>query len=534
MNKYLKKLDLIAGIETKAGFPKSLERTSFVFLFIMLLAAPHSIAATQIAGSLGLVFWIIRHLFRPHPETKPTVLAFPLIALFGWTAITAFLSYAPDISVPKIRGESLFLIFFFAFNHLRNRRAARLAAGALIISCMVNVLWMPLERVIGKGVKIDEIQQNGPLFKSGFRDGDGLFQANGKEISTPSDIVTEIEKSGKASVLYYREGHYWAFEIARVDFLPGKSASEKLGIVGWSISRSWRSAGFYGHYTTYAEVLQLIGSLIFGLLIAGIGVYISKGRRIPEEGKSIGLENRPYKKLASLQNILLLAVILGLLSLALLLTITRAAQAGFLASLIVIVLMMGSRKLFITLVLILVPVIVGGTVFLQQTRGVGFFDLKDNSTSWRLRVYHEGISIATSRPRNFIFGVGVDSIKRYAKDWKLYENGIVLGGHFHSTPVQLLVERGFPGLLLWLWLFAAYLATLFKSLRSGSYITWLDRGILLGSFGGVIGFLVSSIVHYNFGDAEVVMVLYMVMAIGMSLALVRPSEKLPASGVRPG
>lgn len=509
LNRFLQKLDDLAGIEDSGTIAKTLERTAFFFMFVMLAAAPHSIAATQIAGGIGLASWIARHLFKPFPKTRATFLAIPIIALYGWTAFGALFSYAPEISIPKLRGDILFFIFFFVFNMLRRRKAAVLAACVLIVSCMFNVLWMPVERIAGKGVRIESVKTESPLYKAGFRDGDGLFNANNKSISTPGDIVDEIEKAGVAEIRYYRDGHYWQFKVPKTSLLSGSDDLEKLGIGGWSRTRSWRSSGFYGHYTTYAEVLQLIGSLLFGLLIAGLSMkYLRKPDPESDSGRST-IETRL---------LLIFAVGLGFISLALLLTITRAAQAGFIVSVVTIVLTIGSRKLLVGALLAAIPIVIGGSVFLQQTRGVGFFDLNDASTTWRLRVYHEGLSIATTNPRNFLHGVGVDSIKNFADDWKLYDDGIVLGGHFHSTPIQLLVERGFPALLFWIWLFGAFLWTVFRALRRDQFKDWIERGVVLGAFGGIIGFLISSLVHYNYGDSEVVMVVYMIMAIGLVLA----------------
>jgi len=42
---------------------------------------------------------------------------------------------------------------------------------------------------------------------------------------------------------------------------------------------------------------------------------------------------------------------------------------------------------------------------------------------------------------------------------------------------------------------------------------------LLGALGGLVGFFTSGLVHYNWGDSEVVMVLYLIM--GLTLAVHR-------------
>jgi uncharacterized membrane protein (UPF0136 family) len=48
---------------------------------------------------------------------------------------------------------------------------------------------------------------------------------------------------------------------------------------------------------------------------------------------------------------------------------------------------------------------------------------------------------------------------------------------------------------------------------------WIERGILLGALGGLAGFFTSGLVHYNWGDSEVVMVFFMIA--GLSFAIAR-------------
>jgi hypothetical protein len=51
--------------------------------------------------------------------------------------------------------------------------------------------------------------------------------------------------------------------------------------------------------------------------------------------------------------------------------------------------------------------------------------------------------------------------------------------------------------------------------------------ISLGIFGATVGFLLSSLVHYNFGDSEVVMIVYFLMG----LAVVMDRERNVMRGV---
>jgi hypothetical protein len=124
----------------------------------------------------------------------------------------------------------------------------------------------------------------------------------------------------------------------------------------------------------------------------------------------------------------------------------------------------------------------------------------------------------------------MDSIKRYAKEWHLFDDGRLPMGHFHSTPLQLLVERGLPSLLLWFWILWRYGKTLLSCLwikvqsskfkaQSSKSLDWREKGIVLGGFGSLIGFFTSGLVHFNLGDAEVAMVFFMLMGLSVSLAI---------------
>ena len=515
MRKFFDWLDRVAAVSQENTTALWLERIAFVFLILMVLSAPHSIAATQTAWLCGMLAWFIRLFVKPRPRLIRTPLDIALWAFFGWTIISSIFSYAPDISIDKLRGAGLFLIFYFVINNVRTKRAAIFLAFALIFSCMVNVVWMPVERLIGRGVEIHGVAPESPLSKALLIEGDTLLKANGKKVKTPEDVVTQIEQSEAAKIEFYRPDFYFAVEVKKADLLDGATALEKLGIAGWEKSQNWRSQGFYGHYTTYAEVLQLIASLVFGLLI----VLINRKNFGNLTEKSI-----PQHRPAAL--LLILFFCLAAIAFALLLTVTRGSQLAFMISAFSIVLIGGSRKLLLTSAAIALPVALIGLFFLQQSREVGFFDTKDLSTSYRQTVWREGFNLWTESPRNFTFGVGMDSIKRYAKDWRLFDDGRLPTGHFHSTPVQLLVERGFPALLLWLWILYLYGKTLIRGItnyklqitNSESKNSALNAGILLGCFGGLIGFFASGFVHYNLGDGEVVMIFFLLMGLAVRLA----------------
>ena len=56
-------------------------------------------------------------------------------------------------------------------------------------------------------------------------------------------------------------------------------------------------------------------------------------------------------------------------------------------------------------------------------------------------------------------------------------------------------------------------------------LDWIERGILLGALGGLVGFFISGLVHYNWGDSEVIMIFYFLT--GLVLALYRNTQLSP-------
>jgi O-antigen ligase/polysaccharide polymerase Wzy-like membrane protein len=479
----------------KSTGAKVLDAAILAFLFLFVASAPNSIAATQTSWLLGMLFWLLRFAFRPRPRLYKTPVDYFLLGFFILSGLSAFLSYEPMVSVGKLRAASLFTIIYLFAENIPSLRVVRLLAVTLIGACMINVVYTAGERLLGQGVKVYGVSGSSALYQANVRDGDTLLTVDGKKLRDPQELVNALSRpdSSPASILVYRHELQFAVNVPRGSLLPGRTALEQLGVEDWSRGRDWRASGFYSQYVSYAEVLQLIIALALGLFI-----------------------NLPNKR--SVGAVLLLIALTGF-SFALLLTITRASWFGAAVSALIILLLSVQRRTVLIIGVLAIPLLLAGLFVLQQKRNVGFLDQKDGSTTWRETVWREGVHLLVSNPRHLLIGIGMDTIKKRWRQWGLFDGGRLPWGHMHSNPLQIALERGLPALGLWLAFLFVYARTLWRLLRSDLKLHWIERGILLGALGGLAGFSTSGLVHYNWGDSEVVMVLYLIM--GLSLAMHR-------------
>ena len=514
MDNIFKKLDQISQINQENKLVMWLERLAFIFLILMVLAEPHSIAATQIAWLIGMTIWVVRLFIKPRLKPIRTPLDLPIFLFCSWSLISAIFSYTPDISLGKTRNVLLILILYYVINSTRTKQAVMLLVSLLIFSCMVGVIGTPIQRIWGRGIEIYGIKADSPFKKTKpvgdftliqvLNDGDTVLRANNYRIESPDELLAEVESNEITQLKIYRPDVYAMLEIKRTDLLNGSNSLEKLGIENWKKNHYWRSQWSYSHYTTFAEVLQLIGSLIFGLLITSI-----------EKGYQRGNKSK----------IVLFAVCYLLLIIALFLTVTRASEIAILAAAAAMVLINGNRKLILGLGVVIFLLVLLAVFFLKENRQIGFIDSADSSTQYRLMMYRDGLRLWTSQPRNFVLGVGMDSIKRYWREWDLFDKGWQPIGHFHSTVLQLLVERGFPALLFWLWILAILARTFWNYLaHSFNSQNLTERGVVLGALGSLIGFFISGLAHYNLGDSEVAMGFFLIMGLGFSLSRSKQGE----------
>jgi O-antigen ligase len=148
------------------------------------------------------------------------------------------------------------------------------------------------------------------------------------------------------------------------------------------------------------------------------------------------------------------------------------------------------------------------------------FDTEHESNKSRLIMWDVGIKIFKDYP---ILGTGENEVTKIYKSYKTPEfHGE--GSHFHSNYIMVLVTMGTTGILLYLVLWISLLACLIRDYRE--YNNKSDKNLILGIILSVISLHVSGIFEWNFGDWEVMTVMYYLISIMFILKSINLKENI--------
>jgi O-antigen ligase len=478
--------------------------SQYVISFLLLMYAifaPHSIALTQGAYLIGLGAWAVQLAAARRLNHKRSSIDIALFGFFACCVVSSFLSYAPLVSIKGLKSPAFFLAFYFVSNRVRTIRFAGFLVLALILSCLVNVVYSGVTLAKGRGLQIESINPSGPFANEGIAVGDTIVEADSEVVNSRDDLMRIISSHrGRLRLKLQRKDAAFETSIPRQAIRDASGEGfERLGIAT-SPGRNFRIAGFYSHYETYAEVLQLIAALAVGMLIA-----------IPKKKSRTAL---------------FLSGVIPVLGVTLILTSTRATLAGVAMGVAAIALASSSRRVAVVVIACVAIAMPLGLAAVQHSRGVSMFDPEEGSTAYRLEVWREAFGIIQDHP---IVGIGKGSEGTLKQSLGLFDDGRLPQSHFHSTPVQIAVWWGLLGLIFYCSFVTIFLITAWRLARSVRLDSrWQLRGIAYGALGAIVAFTVSSLAHFNFGDGEVVMAFWLVT--GLLFAVRRIAFEAPGPG----
>ena len=482
-----------------------LDHVIFGCLALFAIALPHSIKGAERAWKLALVLWLIKLVVeRARPFKQP--LATPLLAYVVLSAISTLLSPDPYLSWDRMKFVCLFLAGIVVAQNIRRLSQVRWLLILLVISGFAAAVFTGWQYTYGIGVLIKDIPANSRLAQLGLGPKQVITAVGGHKVHAPEDLVRTLQQLPPQATVQVEYIRYLERTPVTLVATPEDFHQAGLGTAAMPLSRGkpLRAQGTLGHYVIFAEMLIQIACMAWALLLA-----CERGQRL-------------WKLVLSI-------AFLGITA-ALFMTETRAAVGGLVIACLITLSLLerGVRRWFA--VIALLGILAGATLWIQHTRGVQWVDRNDISTHFRVLMWEDGVRLVRQHPW---FGVGMETVRTHWLEWNIrafiqYN----VRSHFHSTYLQIAVERGIPALLAWLWFCVAYIVLLFRlvaRLRTQSRFACTIAAGLLAAF---VAFNFTSLFHYNLGEESLAMILFFYYGLAMALdRITRPvtKESAPAA-----
>ena len=452
--------------------------------------APHSIAGAEIALAIVGFGWLLRTLAQRSLGLGHTRFDLPILIFAILTIASSLLSEEPDISIAKLQSVCVLFLFYIT-QAIVTRRTAVVLVCVMLVSGVVGTAYSVFDLARGRGVVVSTIKDDSPLRQAQVEAGDTIWRIGGSRVYSVAAIDSVLKSAAadsKLTVSVISRGE----QVER----SGLVITEKLKqqdapsrITGVNRLHRFRASGWTRHYETFSEVLQILAQFSLGLALA----------HLRNHGTTLRFK--------------LAIATTAILALGIVLTAMRTVVVAFVFGAAVILLrsVHGRTRLVAAATLSLVLVL--GAFVVWQTRAQDALALRDPSAALRLAVAKVGAARILMHP---VFGHGMDAMHRHWTEWG-FPGDHILG--LHSTPLQLAFDRGIPALLCWLWLMFVFWKTTSRAeqqFRDSSDTN--SYGVLLGATGAIAGFFASSLVNYNFGDAEVALVFWWLMGIVVVLS----------------
>ncbi len=458
-----------------------LDGAIYVLFLLFAVLLPHSIKGAQHAWRIAFLLWLVKLLIeRKRPFDQP--LSAPLLAYITFSGISTALTTDPYLSWDRMKIVCMVLVGVVFAQNLKRLSQIRILVYLLLLSGLGMAVFTAWQYTYGVGVQIKHIEPGTPLYDAGVHHDDIIVRINGHSIHTVAQLQRAVAESPTR-------------EPMRVDLLRG-APFEKVAVVtsraqmvdsGYATpalqfarGKPVRPQGTLGHYVVFAEMLMQLSCLAWAMLL--------------------GSPHRNHWLRAGL------ALIFAAMTVTLVMTETRAALAGLALGCFISLLVLATKRLRIAATAALVVIVVCGALWIHHTRGVNWLSTNDTGTQFRLMMWEDGLRLVRQHPW---FGVGMETVRTHWIQWNI--RGFIkfhVMGHFHSTLLQIAVERGLPALAAWLWFVVAYLIFLVRLIGRTRARSRFATALVTAVMAGFIASFITSFAHYTLGEEPLVTSLF--------------------------
>jgi putative inorganic carbon (HCO3(-)) transporter len=231
---------------------------------------------------------------------------------------------------------------------------------------------------------------------------------------------------------------------------------------------------------------------------------------VPLSASMILYVKKPLLKLLALG-------VTGLLLYNLMMTYSRGCYLALAVAALFFILLIGKRiMVFFLAGLLTLPVTIPALLpYIPANilnRITSITNLSDSSTSYRLSIWQGTLRILQDY---WAVGLG-QGIDAYNKVYPYYGFNAVVAPHSHNLFLQIFVETGILGLLVFLGLLAAFFRTMTVYLRKER--DWRKKTVAMAMMAGVVGFLFQGIFDYVFYNNRVMLIFYIYLGLGTAFA----------------
>jgi len=241
-----------------------------------------------------------------------------------------------------------------------------------------------------------------------------------------------------------------------------------------------RIKGFMGHWMTFSGLLMILNVLLFSHL------------------------------LFSKQHPVWFYPAFGILSLALILSLTRNVWIGSLAAFTVMIAMRKVRWIIaipaVVFIIVLISQLLFPTFVTNRMRNI--FNPNETSSRDRIQMLRSGWKIVQDFP---LTGVGGDMIQYVYPRYREPDSPFRNNQHLHNNLAQLAAENGILVLAAWIWLITKVISDLIHWKRN--VMNSEETFMIHGTIGVVVALLVAGMFEYNFGDSEIRMLFLVLITI---------------------
>ena len=211
----------------------------------------------------------------------------------------------------------------------------------------------------------------------------------------------------------------------------------------------------------------------------------------------------------------------AIVTLALLLTLTRSAWLGWLVAVSVLLILKRPRALIFA-----APLLVFFVIFMPMplfSRVVSAFDVRQSSNLDRIRMIEAGVEIIKDYP---VLGVGPANVKEVYPLYRKHDAPRFRIPHLHNNVVQLWAERGVLAVAAYILFNLLFLRECARAWR-GPESRFAELGVAVA-----VGLAAAGMFEFNFGDTEVFWILLDICALVVAFTeRPRPSNELRPGGV---